>query len=161
VSSDKEEMAFTSEVLAKDDALSGLYRKFKKLLTNVGYGSMTVFIESLRNTYIGGSDTTNIGGTKTTAVAKQFNIQAGEGLQLTAKTKLGANARTLDLTAVESIHINVGKSRLSLEKNGRITLAGAEVNIVTEHETNLESNGETTIKSAVNITAKAPKINLN
>ncbi|WP_065324909.1 type VI secretion system Vgr family protein [Tritonibacter mobilis] len=161
VSSDEEDQSFTRDSIKKEDNFSGLYRRFKNLVRDAGYGSLSIFVESLRNTYVGGSDTTNVSGDSTASIGKKYELRSGEGMQLTAGRKLGMNARTIDLTAVESVHINVGKSRFSMEKNGTVSIKGTEINIITEKETNLESSGKTNIDSGSSIKATSPRIDLN
>lgn len=115
----------------------------------------------MRTAWIGGADTISVAGAKTTSVGGSYSIITGASFQVSSETKHSINARTIDLSATESLHLNVGECRFSMEKNGTITIKGKQVNIVTETETNLESGGETKIETVGNVTVIGSKIDLN
>ena len=161
VSGSKVKDDLSDTAFSQNDKLPGLFGKIRKTLENVGFGGFSLFVESMRSEWIGGADTTTVGAAKTTSVAGQYSIITGAGFQVSSETKHSINARTIDLSATESIHLNVGECRFSMEKNGTITIKGKQVNIVTEVETNLESGGNTKIETTENVTVIGTKISLN
>ena len=161
VKSSNEMRTLSADARRAHDKLSPFVEKLRQAMGGVASGSVAIFIENMRRIFVGGSDTEEVQNNKTVTIGADYQLRIDGDSQMDVKRKMGFNGRSITIAASESINIQVGKSKLSLRKNGHITLAGVKLDILTEEDTSLATKGETRITSQGNHTVTASRIDLN
>jgi len=153
--------AASREAHDKHDGLNSIIARFRNVLGNVGAGSYALFVQGASKIFIAGSSKEEVRGTKVVTIGRSLETRVEGIVHFDAHKRFGINASSLSLTAKDAINIQVGKASLVMRKDGYIALRGNIIDLTSQQETSLSSNGETTIESAGSHTVKASRIDLN
>jgi type VI secretion system secreted protein VgrG len=123
------------------------------IVTTAG-ASMSTTIGASASTTVANDSTTNIGSDEGIMVGKSRTVAVGENQSVTiGKNATESVGKSKVVNAGDELKIIVGKSSITMKKDGTITIKGKDIT--------LEGSGKINIKATGNVTVKGSKINQN
>lgn len=99
-------------------------------------GAMNTTVGLAKTEQVGGFHHSTVLGYRTIEVGKDYSVSVkGEHSELAEKDRKIETKKNLVIDAGESITIRVGKSKITMDKSGVITIEGKELNIKTSGDT--------------------------
>ena len=104
---------------------------------NVG-AAQTISVGAIQSISVGLNQSLSVGGKRTTDVAKDDNLKVG---------------KKLNIEAADEINIKTGDAKISMKKDGTITIEGKDITI--------KGSGNITVKASSDVTIKGSKVEAN
>lgn len=99
--------------------------------------NMSLSVGNNRDTAIGNDQSISVGNNKTESIGKNSTLDVGVDLNETVggshvenvSKDFAVSAKTIQLSAKDSITIKVGKAQITMKKNGDISISGGKINV--------------------------------